>query len=169
MVIKQKSLNAGEKVLVSSRTHPKALLLPLLTLVVLLAVGVLVQVYVTDNGTALLVVWVVIALLVLWRVVWKFLDWLTSTYALTDQRLITRTGILTRRGHDIPIGRISDVSFEHDLIDRVLGCGTLVITNASTNGQVLLYDIPHVEDAQRRLNELLNRFHGDETRAHEGH
>ena len=159
MVIKQKSLNAGEKVLVSSRTHPKALLLPLLTLVVLLAVGVLVQVYVTDNGTALLVVWVVIALLVLWRVVWKFLDWLTSTYALTDQRLITRTGILTRRGHDIPIGRISDVSFEHDLIDRVLGCGTLVIHDASEQAGLRLNDIPGIEDFYRTVSTLVFSEH----------
>ncbi len=40
MVISQKLLNPGEEIIVSTRTHAKALLLPLLTLVVLLAVGV---------------------------------------------------------------------------------------------------------------------------------
>ena len=169
MVISQKLLNPGEKIVVSTRTHPKALILPILTLVVLLLAGVLFQVFVTDNGTALLVVWAIVVILVLWRVLWPFLDWLTSSYTITDRRLITRNGIITRRGHDIPLGRISDVAYELDLIDRVLGCGTLVISDASTNGQVLIYDIPQVEATQRKLNELLHRLHGGETRAHEGH
>jgi uncharacterized membrane protein YdbT with pleckstrin-like domain len=168
VVISQKQLNPGEKIVISTRTHPKALLLPILSLVLLLAAGVLFQTYVTDDSTALLVVWGLVALLVLWRVVWPFLDWLTSSYTITDRRLLTRNGIITRRGHDIPLGRISDVSFERDLVDRVLGCGTLVITNASTNGQVLVYDIPQVEAAQSRLNELLHRLHEGETRAGEG-
>ena len=169
MVISQKLLNPGERIVVSTRTHPKALVLPILSLVLLLAAGVLFGVFVTDDGTALLVVWVLVALLVLWRVVWPFLDWLSSSYTVTDRRLITRNGILTRRGHDIPLGRISDVAYELDLLDRVLGCGTLVISDASTHGQVLIYDIPQVEATQRTLNELLHRLHGGETRAHEGH
>ncbi len=168
MVISQKLLNPGEKIVVSTRTHPKALILPILTLVVLLAAGVAFGVYV-DNGTARLVVWILVVVLILWRVLWPFLDWLTSSYTITDRRLITRNGIITRRGHDIPLGRISDVAYELDLIDRVLGCGTLVISDASTNGQVLIYDIPRVESTQRQLNELLHRLHGGETRAHEGH
>ncbi|WP_347194622.1 PH domain-containing protein [Nocardioides sp.] len=168
MVISQKLLNPGEKIVVSTRTHPKALILPILTLVVLLAAGVVFSVLV-DNGTARLVAWLLVLLLVLWRVLWPFLDWLTSSYTITDRRLITRNGILTRRGHDIPLGRISDVAYELDLIDRVLGCGTLVISDASTHGQVLVYDIPQVEATQRKLNELLHGLHGGETRAHEGH
>lgn len=169
MVISQKLLNPGEKIVVSTRTHPKALIVPILTLVVLLALGTLFGVFVSDDGTVRLAVWVIVAILVLWRVVWPFLDWLTSSYTITDRRLITRNGIITRRGHDIPLGRISDVAYELDLIDRVLGCGTLVISDASTNGQVLIYDIPRVEDTQRRLNELLHRLHGGETSSHEGH
>ena len=168
MVISQKLLNPGEKIVVSTRTHPKALILPILTLVVLLAAGVAFSVFV-DNGTARLDAWLLVLLLVLWRVLWPFLDWLTSSYTITDRRLITRNGIITRRGHDIPLGRISDVAYELDLIDRVLGCGTLVISDASTHGQVLIYDIPQVEATQRKLNELLHRLHGGETRAHEGH
>lgn len=168
-MISQKLLNPGEKIVVSTRTHPKALIVPILTLVVLLALGTLFGVFVSDDGTVRLAVWVIVAILVLWRVVWPFLDWLTSSYTITDRRLITRNGIITRRGHDIPLGRISDVAYELDLIDRVLGCGTLVISDASTNGQVLIYDIPQVEATQRKLNELLHRLHGGETRSHEGH
>jgi len=174
VAISQKLLNPGEEVMVSTRTHPKALLLPLLTLVVLLAVGVAAQVYIdlddTDTERILqLVIWAVIGALIAWRVVWPTLDWLMASYTITNRRLITRNGILTRRGHDIPLSRISDVAYERDLIDRMLGCGTLVISDASTHGQVLIYDIPRVEETQRDLNQLLHRLHGGETRSAEGH
>jgi len=38
----------------------------------------------------------------------------------------------------------------------MLGCGTLIISDASTNGRVLLHDIPKVEETQLRLNQLLH-------------
>ena len=146
-------LNDGEHVVISSRTHPKALLLPVLALVVLLAVGVLVQTLGVHLLT--LVVWVLVLVGILWWVLRPFLVWVTASYTFTNRRLITRTGVLTRRGHDIPLSRISDIASERDLVDRMLGCGTLVISDASTDGEVRLPDIPRVEDAQRRLSDLL--------------
>ena len=168
MVISQKLLNPGEEIVISTRTHPKALLLPVLVFVVLLAAGVAFTMFV-DHDTSRLVVWAVVAVLALWLVLWPFLTWLTSSYTVTNRRLITRHGVITRRGHDIPLSRISDVAYELGIIDRMLGCGTLVISDASTHGQVLLPDIPKVEQTQRRINELLHGLHARETRAHEGH
>lgn len=168
MAISQKLLNPGEKIVVSTRNHPKALLVPLFALVVLLAIGVAFQVLV-DNSTAQLVVWALMAVGILWLTVWPALDWLMASYTITNRRLITRRGIITRKGHDIPLSRISDVAYELGLIDRMLGCGTLVISDASTNGQVLLPDIPRVEETQRKLNELLHELHGGAASLEEGH
>jgi uncharacterized membrane protein YdbT with pleckstrin-like domain len=168
VAISQKLLNPGEKIVVSTRTHPKALLVPLLALIVLLAIGVAFQVLV-DNSTAQLVVWALMAIGILWLAVWPTLDWMMASYTITNRRLITRHGIITRRGHDIPLTRISDVAYELGLIDRMLGCGTLVISDASTHGQVLLPDIPRVETTQRRLNELLHEVGGGASDREEGH
>lgn len=155
MAISSKLLNDGERVVVSTRTHPKALILPVLALVVLLAIGVAAQVGV-DSGVFHLVVWVLVLVGAVWLVVRPFLEWVSATYTVTDRRLITRRGVVTRRGHDIPLSRISDVEYEMGIIDRMLGCGTLKISDASTDGEVTLPDIPHVEDVQRRINDLLH-------------
>ena len=162
MAISQKLLNDGETVVISTRTHPKALLVPVLALVVLLALGVAVQTMV-DQHVVTLVAWVLVAVGVVWYVLRPFLVWASASYTFTDRRLITRTGVLTRRGHDIPLSRISDVASELGLVDRMLGCGTLIISDASTHGSVRLPDIPHVEDTQRRLNLLLSELE------HSGH
>jgi uncharacterized membrane protein YdbT with pleckstrin-like domain len=156
-------LNPGETIVISTRTHPKALILPILALVVLLAVGVFVQT-VIDERVVSLVVWVIVAVGVIWFVLRPFLVWLTATYAITTRRLITRHGVITRRGHDIPLSRISDVAYEKDLIDRLLGCGTLVISDASTHGQVALPDIPRIEKVQRDLSDLLHELHSEDAR-----
>jgi uncharacterized membrane protein YdbT with pleckstrin-like domain len=167
VAISKNLLNEGERIVVDTRTHPKALLLPIFAMVVFLAVGVLVQTQ-TDQGIVHKVVWVLVAIGILWFFVRRFLIWLTATYTITTRRLITRHGVITRRGHDIPLTRVSDVAYEKDLVDRLLGCGTLVISDASTHGQVALPDIPHVEDVQRKLNDLLHDLHDAEDRRDEG-
>jgi uncharacterized membrane protein YdbT with pleckstrin-like domain len=167
VAISQKLLNPGESVVISTRTHAKALLLPVLALVVLLAIGVAFMRFV-DNDTARLVVWALVGIGVLWWFVWPLLVWLTATYTITNRRLITRQGVITRTGHDIPLTRISDVAYELHLTDRILGCGTLVISDASTHGQVKLPDIPRVEQTQRRLNELLHQLHSGSSPSDEG-
>ena len=163
MAISKDLLNEGETLVIDTRTHPKALLLPLLALVVLLAIGVFVQTAV-DETIVTRVVWALVAVGAIWFFVRPLLVWLTATYTITTRRLITRHGVITRKGHDIPLSRISDVSYERDLIDRLLGCGTLVISDASTHGQVALPDIPRVEETQRKLNNLLHDLHSQDTR-----
>jgi uncharacterized membrane protein YdbT with pleckstrin-like domain len=163
VAISKDLLNEGESIVISTRTHPKALLLPILALVVLLAIGVVVQ-NAVEQGTVTKAVWIVMAIGVVWFVIRPVLIWLTATYTITTRRLITRHGVITRKGHDIPLTRVSDVAYERDLIDRLLGCGTLVISDASTHGQVALPDIPRIEETHRKLQELLHSLHSDDPR-----
>lgn len=167
MAISPKLLNEGERVVVSSRTHVKALLLPILALVVFLAIGLAVQLLI-ENRYATYVGWAVAAIGILRFFVWPFLEWLTASYTFTDRRLITRTGVITRRGHDIPLSRISDVAIELHLIDRMLGCGTLVVSDASEQGRVVLPDIPRVEETKRKVHALLHDQADEASSRHEG-
>ncbi|MCW2791102.1 MAG: rane-flanked domain [Nocardioides sp.] len=166
MAISQKLLNDGESVVISTRTHPKALLAPLFWLIVSLAVAVVVDSYV-DNDIVGWVVWALAAIAIVWLVLAPLVIWATASYTITNRRLITRSGVLTRKGHDIPLSRISDVAYELGLVDRMLGCGTLIVSDASTNGRVSLPDIPHVEETQRRLNQLLHDMN-DPSARHDG-
>ena len=106
---------------------------------------------------------VVVVLAVLAVLVWAFvpfLRWSTSRYTITNRRLITRSGIITRTGRDIPLYRINDVAYEKGLLDRILGCGTLVISDATEKAGVVLHDVPRVEKVQVQLHELL--FNADD-------
>jgi uncharacterized membrane protein YdbT with pleckstrin-like domain len=153
----RKLLNEGEHVVVSTRTHIKALLIPAIWLIVLAGAAGYASSFPRGNAKPLLltVIWAVALLALILLTLKRFLNWLTTSYTVTNRRIITRTGILSRRGHDIPIPRISDVAYEHGLIDRMLGCGTLVISDASERGTVRLPDIPQVEQVHLQISDLV--------------
>jgi uncharacterized membrane protein YdbT with pleckstrin-like domain len=155
VAISPKLLTRDESVVVDTRTHPKALIVPGAVLVITLALAIFLD-RLVDNGVVRLLVGILALVVIAWWALRPFLDWLTSTYTITTKRLITRHGIIARKGHDIPLMRISDVAYDMGILDRMLGCGTLVISDASTHGSVRLSDIPRVEDVQRRITELLD-------------
>ncbi len=165
MAINSKLLNEGEHVVVSTRTHPKALLLPLLVLLVILAVAVVLNGLGSGGAADVmhLVVWVVAGVAILWFVVRPVITWATTTYTFTNRRFMKRSGLIAKEGRTIPLNRISGVDFEIGVIDRMFGCGTLVVTDASEHGHVLLHDIPRVEQVQKTVAAELDRTAGPST------
>ena len=161
MSISPKLLNEGEHVVVSCRTHVKALFGPILVLLLVLAGGIVLTVLEIGNDTVDKVInyaaWVLMAVVVVWWIVRPFLKWWTTTYTFTNRRLMFRTGFIAKEGRTIPLNRISGVDFEIDVIDRIFGCGTLVVTDASEAGRVELHDIPKVEQVQKAVSEELHR------------
>lgn len=152
-----KLLNSGEHVVVSTRTHPKALIGPALVLLVLVAVVIFISTL-TDSTVAGAVTGGLAALIAVWFVGRPLVDWLTTTYTFTNRRFIKRSGLIAKEGRTIPLNRISGVDFEIGVIDRIFGCGTLIVSDASTDGRVLLDDIPRVEQVQLQVAEELHRL-----------
>lgn len=162
MALSSKMLMDGEQTVLSTRTHIKALLAPFLILLTVSFAGAFLAARVGDSGSGW-VRWVVVAVaavLLLWGVVIPFLTWLLWTYNVTDVRIVEQKGILTRTGRVIPLSRINDVEFEKSLSDRMLGCGTLVIRNASEEAGLKLNDIPHIERFHRTVSTLIHRQQG---------
>src|SRR3954464_14461135 len=153
-------LTADERVVSHLHPHWKALIRPILVLVVAVAAVVAASVLLPVAGWAtptLLAVGALAVVVVLWLAFWPWLTWKTTHYVLTNERVIMRHGVFSRAGRDIPLGRINDVSFSHTLIERILGCGTLTIESAGERGQVVLTDIPGVEKIQSLLYELVDQ------------
>ena len=158
-----KLLNEGEHVVVSTRTHPKALIGPVLVLVVLAAAVILAS-RLSDSTVVGAVVGAIAAGVVVWWVVRPVISWLTTTYTFTNRRFIKRSGFVAKEGRTIPLNRISGVDFEIGVVDRIFGCGTLVVSDASTDGRVELHDIPQVEKVQLQVSDELHRLSGGDRR-----
>ncbi|MGN6088264.1 MAG: PH domain-containing protein [Actinomycetes bacterium] len=154
MGIPQRALGEDEEVVLSLRPHWKEVLPAALVLLLTAPVASYAAAAIPDSRaqTFLRLVVLVVEVVVLLRwSVWPFLRWVTTTYALTTERLITREGVFSRRGRDMPLRRVNDVAFSHSLLERMLGCGTLIVESGGERGQLLLRDVPHVEHVQREV------------------
>jgi len=155
----KKLLADDESIVYELRPHWRALISPVIVFLLTLGVGTYLLAKLSDNegsvGTAgrwLVAVGMVVALVV-W-VVRPFVYWYSTQYVLTDHRIIVRTGIVARKGRDMPLSRVNDVSFSHSFIERFLNCGTLQVESAGTQGQLVIHSVPDVEQIQRDIYRL---------------
>jgi uncharacterized membrane protein YdbT with pleckstrin-like domain len=161
MGLRDDQLTEGERVVMELRTHPKALVVAGLWALLLVAALVLLWWFLRDTGAYVTTMWVtgaVALVLAAWLVGLPFLRWRTERFTITTRRISHRYGLLTRHGRDIPLHRINDIALEKGLLDRLLGCGTLVVSDATEKAGMVLHDIPDVEQVHVRLQELLYSY-----------
>jgi uncharacterized membrane protein YdbT with pleckstrin-like domain len=152
------SLSEGEQFVLRLHPHWKTLVKPFFIVAVIIAAAIAALIMLPPrssldavrDGIGI----VVLVAVIVWGVV-PLLRWRTTSYELTTRRLRLRQGILSRSGRDFPLTRISDVSFSHGLIDRLLGCGNLIVESAGEHGQLILNQIPQVEQVQATLFQLV--------------
>ena len=157
----ERGLAPDEKLLINRHTHWKTLINPVLIALLATAAAVAL-IYYTDLGTIFdIVVGVLWAAALVWFLVAPLVRWGTTIFAVTDRRVMYRTGVFNKSGIDIPIARINSVQFRHDFIDRMFGAGTLIIESASDE-PLEFNDIPRVQQVHSLLYDELNDALTDE-------
>jgi uncharacterized membrane protein YdbT with pleckstrin-like domain len=152
------TLSEGERSVLRLHPHWKTLLRPFLIFVLILVALAVAEILLPPRGDLVPVRFALAGVAVLAVIIWCVVPWLrwkTTSYELTNRRLRLRRGILSRSGRDFPLIRISDVSFSHGLLDRMLGCGKLIVESAGEHGQLILTEIPEVERVQSTLFQLV--------------
>jgi uncharacterized membrane protein YdbT with pleckstrin-like domain len=137
----------GERVVVHKHPHWKMLIVPVLVFLVTVGLGAFLAALVSAQSWAP-VAWIAIAVLgaVLlgWLTLAPLIRWRTTHFVVTTRRVLVREGVLSRQGIDIPMTRVNSVQFRHTVVERMLGCGTLVIESASDE-PLEFHDVPDVE------------------------
>jgi uncharacterized membrane protein YdbT with pleckstrin-like domain len=160
MVKDDRLLADDEELVVDTHPHWKALLVPAIAVPVVVGVaswGVFVMASFSGRQYAQIAVVVVAVLLLVWLSLLPWLRWRTTRFIVTSRRVVIRSGVISRTGRDIPLTRVNDVTFTHGLLDRMLGCGTLLIESGGERGQLVVNEIPHVEKVQRQLSDLVEQ------------
>lgn len=149
-------LAPDEKLLINRHTHWKTLINPVLIAILATAIAVAIIYYFNSAGAVLdIVIAALWAAALVWFLVAPLVRWGTTHFAVTDRRVMFRTGVFNKSGIDIPIARINSVQFRHDFIDRLFGAGTLIIESASDE-PLEFNDIPRVEQVHSLLYDELN-------------
>ncbi len=115
MAYPDKLLTRGERVVLNKHPHWKALILPVLFFVVIIA-GAFVLAAVIKNWKYSHLGWIAIAvvgviLLVLLSVM-PVIAWRTEHFVVTTQHVFFRKGIIRRREHQIPLSYVQNIDVE---------------------------------------------------------
>ena len=97
--------------------------------------------------------YLVIALVVAWAI-WlglKYLSWARTYFVVTNQRVIYRTGVIARRGAEIPLDRVTNINFTQRMFERVIGAGNLEIQSAGEQGTTSFDFVRHPDGVQQEI------------------
>jgi uncharacterized membrane protein YdbT with pleckstrin-like domain len=81
----------------------------------------------------------------------RFGRWITTNFVLTSDRVMSRSGLLSKSGIEIPLERINTVFFHQHLFERLIGLGDLEIESASTDGAERFDDVRRPSDIQKEI------------------
>jgi membrane protein YdbS with pleckstrin-like domain len=106
---------------------------------------------------------VIVLILLLW-LVFRYLTWTSTVYAITTSRVIVQSGITGREFDEIPIPQVHGVDVKQSTAQRILGYGTVRITaesgTATSVGNEAWRGIPRPFEFQRMIesaNQALQR------------
>jgi membrane protein YdbS with pleckstrin-like domain len=165
-------LTNDEEVLVDLRPHWWYITPAGAYLAVAMIVGIWVLVSAGDNaGWTLLKFIIAIAVLAaLVNFGQRYARWITTNFVVTNERVISRHGVIGKQGIEIPLDRINTVFFHQSVFERIVGAGDLGIESAGEQGRQTFSDIrrPNVvhqeiyrqkeEFEQRRIDSMGRSF-----------
>jgi uncharacterized membrane protein YdbT with pleckstrin-like domain len=140
----------GEELVIDLRPHWIALVTPILaTIATLVAMIVLYETF--EERILDTIVGVAGTLFLLAYPVRKLIDWLTSHFVVTSDRIIHRRGFIAKYSMEVPLEAINDVRFDQGILDRIIGAGTLVVQSASEAGRQVFDHIRKPEEVQKTI------------------
>jgi uncharacterized membrane protein YdbT with pleckstrin-like domain len=114
-----------------------------LVLLIALILLVIVEASWFDTTLSFLIPIAIVVLLVM--TAYQFVQWKTTKFAITDQRVAYQSGIIKRQGVSIPLNRINNVNFTQTVIARALNNGVVTIESAGQTGDSVFENIPDPE------------------------
>ena len=119
-----------ERQVITVHQHPAVLIRPIFELLVGLAIaGWLTNSVAHGNGTVILVIWILWAVLLL-RAAVKVFEWNENYFVVTSQRMLLSTGLVTKKVNMMPLAKVTDMSFQRSAMGQLLGYGEFIVESA---------------------------------------
>lgn len=148
MTYPRRLLTEGEDVIREFRPHWRLLIIPFAWTLLFAAAVFLTWRYPPDASAFDWAVTAVAGIAFARLGLYPVIAWWFTHYVLTNERLIRRSGILSRAGKEIPLENIVDLAFSQTILERILRSGDLLIESAGEQGQQRFGDIPDPEAFQ---------------------
>lgn len=88
----------------------------------------------------------------------RYARWTTTRLVVTSERVVVRSGVLARRGREIPLERVNDIGFRQSILERLVGSGDLVIESGGERGQEVFDHVAQPSVVQRTIYAQMNQM-----------
>lgn len=149
MAYPKKLLTPGEEVVSEFKPHWTSILGPLGITILALALVIFLAFFTSGS----LSVYGPLVVGVVWLIVTArgLINWLTTNHIITNERVIHRTGFISKAGKEIPLEMINTVSFHQSAWERMVRSGDVTIESAGEQGQTIYRDIPQAENKKNMI------------------
>lgn len=147
-------LGDGEEVVLDVRPHWWYLSGPVAAVVAVLAGAI--AAYIEGVPTA--ADWALLAVLVAamgWLLV-RYARWAATSLVVTTDRLVHRSGVISKNGREIPLDQLSDIRYHQTIFERLIGAGDLVLESAGRDSREVFEDLPGPASIQAQIYRQLS-------------
>lgn len=126
------NLMKGEEVVYKASLHwaiyiPTALWLLLGILMVAISVG--------EEESSVMVIAIIFFVFAVFALIKAIIANVTSEFAVTNKRLILKEGLIARNTVELMLTKCEGVALDQDILGRILGYGTLIITTGGATNK----------------------------------
>jgi len=156
MPFPRRLLTEDEEVVVELRPHWAYLGRPLVVAVAVVALAI--ALVVNFSSAPVGVLYVLLALVTgsaLW-LAGRLVRWFASSFVVTNTRIIQRTGVFARRGLELRLERVNQLSYHQSIPDRILRTGELHVEMGGDTGLVVFDHVPRPAAVQSVITEQID-------------
>ena len=125
-------LAGDERIVLEARRHVAVLARPFLVAIGAIVLAVVVGTVLSpgegadllDTAAGLFALWFLL------RFMWRACEWWADRIFVTEKRIFEVSGILTRKVASMPLGNLTDMTYQRSLWGRLIGYGELIVETA---------------------------------------
>lgn len=144
-------LKEGEKIIFEE--HPNkvySLIAPWIFGIILIIVGLVLWKYIGPFFG------IIIELIGILSIIIPYIQWGHSIYAITTERVLRLKGVIGKDYYENSLDKIQDTRLKMGVLQRMYGCGDIMITTAGTSGVECIWkNINNPKAVQKTLREIL--------------
>jgi uncharacterized membrane protein YdbT with pleckstrin-like domain len=105
---------------------------------------------------------ILIIALIFSLIVWNILSWRSTCYILTNQRVMIKSGVLSKKNIYIHYDKMQDIIVSQGIIQRISNSGNIKIFGGRDRTSLILKDIPDPDEVENMINQKIES-HESET------
>jgi len=157
MAFPRRLLREGEDLVLDLRPHPIAIAFQVFVAILVVVAFILVETHLPGaktSGIHRFVKWLTLGVglgVLLIVCAPGIVGWLTSHFVVTSERVIHRSGWISKHQTDIPLDRVQNIAFKQSVFERMIGAGDLTLESAGEESDTSFEDVRHPEHVQKTI------------------